>query len=298
MFSWGDARLRLIACQNCHAQYDLAGVLADTLKCRCGETLENRDLTPVDAEIHRCGACGAQVAADASDCTYCGSEIVRDGDLSLICPECFARNADASRFCTACGIGFRPEPLCVDGHELPCPACDASMPPTQVAGIGLNECRQCQGLWVPGENFDALVRRAAEVRKNADVNGQAAPAPRMKGGNPARGEVKYRKCPECQAFMHRRNYLRSSGVVIDVCKDHGTWLDADELEEIAGFILSGGRTSQTLETEHSDLKAEAAAAAAMARLRVASQNDAFAYREPGSASLAGGLVRLLIRILS
>jgi hypothetical protein len=25
-----------------------------------------------------------------------------------------------------------------------------------------------------------------------------------------------------------------------VCRAHGTWLDADELEQIAGFILSGG----------------------------------------------------------
>ena len=119
--------MRLIACETCHAQYDLSGVISDTLTCRCGETLRNRELVPIDAAIHRCGACGALVEAKASDCRYCVSEIVRQGDLSLICPECFARNADASRFCTACGVAFRPEPLCIDGHELPCPACDASM---------------------------------------------------------------------------------------------------------------------------------------------------------------------------
>ena len=37
-----------------------------------------------------------------------------------------------------------------------------------------------------------------------------------------------------------RNYRRTSGVIIDRCHDHGTWLDADELERIAGFIKSGG----------------------------------------------------------
>jgi hypothetical protein len=41
-------------------------------------------------------------------------------------------------------------------------------------------------------------------------------------------------------MMSRRNYRRTSGVIIDRCHDHGTWLDADELERIAGFILSGG----------------------------------------------------------
>ena len=29
-------------------------------------------------------------------------------------------------------------------------------------------------------------------------------------------------------------------MILDVCHDHGTWLDADELEEIAGFILANG----------------------------------------------------------
>ncbi len=76
--------MRLIACETCHAQYDLTGVISDSLRCRCGKTLENRELVPVDAEIRRCGACGALVVATAEDCSYCGSEIVQAGDLSLI----------------------------------------------------------------------------------------------------------------------------------------------------------------------------------------------------------------------
>jgi Zn-finger nucleic acid-binding protein len=40
--------------------------------------------------------------------------------------------------------------------------------------------------------------------------------------------------------MHRRNYRKCSGVILDRCAEHGTWLDADELEQIAGFILEKG----------------------------------------------------------
>ncbi|RIL01515.1 MAG: hypothetical protein DCC71_17510 [Proteobacteria bacterium] len=40
--------------------------------------------------------------------------------------------------------------------------------------------------------------------------------------------------------MHRKNYGRRSGVIVDWCGPHGTWLDADELEQIAGFIAGGG----------------------------------------------------------
>jgi len=52
--------------------------------------------------------------------------------------------------------------------------------------------------------------------------------------------VQYRKCPACDGFMQRANFQKRSGVIIDRCHNHGTWLDADELEAIAGFILEGG----------------------------------------------------------
>ena len=91
--------LRLVACQTCHTQYDVTHVAQSEIACRCGDTIENRSFDGVEAVIHRCGSCGAQVAADADGCSYCGSEICRDSaKLSLICPECFARNEEHTRF--------------------------------------------------------------------------------------------------------------------------------------------------------------------------------------------------------
>jgi hypothetical protein len=46
--------------------------------------------------------------------------------------------------------------------------------------------------------------------------------------------------------MQRRNFRRSSGVIVDVCGRHGTWLDADELEQIAGYLLAHGRDADFL----------------------------------------------------
>jgi Zn-finger nucleic acid-binding protein len=291
--------LQLIACTNCHTQYDVSQVIAESFPCRCGETLENKPPKAVEARIHRCGSCGAQIGAEVQSCDYCGSEIVRDpAQLSLICPECYARNADASRFCTACGVAFRPEEVRVEGHELPCPVCGALMPASQVAGIGLNECRGCNGLWVPGKNFDVLVSRAAEARRASASSEAPAQQPRVKGANPANQRVQYRKCPECDAFMHRRNYRKSSGVIIDVCRDHGTWLDADELERIAGFILSGGRASPTLQAEHAHSSAEAAAAAAFARVRVQHESASLRRSVHRHDDGVGGLLSILTRILS
>ena len=34
-------------------------------------------------------------------------------------------------------------------------------------------------------------------------------------------------------------------MILDRCSTHGTWLDADELEQIAGFLLSGRGSAES-----------------------------------------------------
>jgi len=40
--------------------------------------------------------------------------------------------------------------------------------------------------------------------------------------------------------MNRSNFAHSSGVIVDMCKHHGVWFDADELPKIIDFIHKGG----------------------------------------------------------
>ncbi|HSH16363.1 MAG TPA: hypothetical protein VLD18_10040 [Verrucomicrobiae bacterium] len=42
--------------------------------------------------------------------------------------------------------------------------------------------------------------------------------------------------------MHRLNFAQCSGVIVDVCRPHGTWFDLNELHRIVQFIRSGGLT--------------------------------------------------------
>jgi len=295
--------VRLIACPNCHTQYDVTQVQAKVIPCRCGESIENAPLQPKDARIARCGSCGAGIKDGADTCEYCGSEVVREpGKHSLICPECFARCADASRFCTACGVGFRPEAARIDGHELPCPECSALMPARQVAGVGVNECLSCHGLWAPGESFDILVGRAIEARQRAGPAERYTLKPRVKGANPVRHGVRYRNCPECERQMARRNYRKKSGVIIDSCSEHGVWLDADELEQIAGFILSGAAGEAIAPDSAAERKNRAAAAASLARLegelaKHRSDRTAGFSISAGKESAIDSIASLLFKIL-
>jgi len=295
----GEDLVRLVACSNCHTQYDVSQVVDAEIVCRCGEKIANRALEGVDARIHRCGSCGAQLGADAASCEYCGSEIVRDTrKLSLICPECFARNAEASRYCTACGVAFRPEPLPVDGHELPCPGCGCLMPPRAVGGIGINECPRCNGLWVPENRFDHLIAQACEAARKAAPEAAllADERARRSPGNHFDKQVVYRKCPVCDAQMQRANFQKRSGVIIDRCHEHGTWLDADELERIAGFILegglgAGGHREYAMRAELDAMKRREAAALARA---IKGESFAVRSRDHDSGSFLGMLLDQLL----
>lgn len=231
--------MKLIACSNCHTQYDVADMAPDAkFDCRCGATLEAKVHKGADAPVQRCSSCGALANEADEQCGYCGAEVVHLEDRgSLICPECFARNADDARFCLACGIGFEPEAVQGQRSELECPVCERNMSTRIVAGVEVQECGKCHGLWAPEMRFEALVDRAIAAAREQSIEGMK-PKPRVDGANPASNQVVYRRCPECDALMGRQNFRKRSGVVIDRCS-HGTWLDAHELEQIAGFVLSG-----------------------------------------------------------
>jgi Zn-finger nucleic acid-binding protein len=164
------------------------------------------------------------------------------------------------------------------------------MPPRAIGGIGINECGSCNGIWAPADRFDQLINRAIEARKKGE---QLHHTPRVKGANPAAQRVAYRKCPECEAFMQRRNFRKSSGVIIDICRNHGTWLDADELEQITGFVATGGNPN----AEKLLADADRDAAAAVKRMRMAEFETGGLSRPIHSRSGGDFLGRTIVSVL-
>lgn len=76
-------------------------------------------------------------------------------------------------------------------------------------------------------------------------------------------KIAYLPCVTCREPMTRRNFGGSSGVLLDVCKDHGIWLDSDEFERVLDFVRGGGlerarererlREAQRAEQRHSNI---------------------------------------------
>jgi Zn-finger nucleic acid-binding protein len=44
--------------------------------------------------------------------------------------------------------------------------------------------------------------------------------------------------------MNRQNFGQRSGVIVDVCKLHGVWFDAEELTCVLAFVARGGLARQ------------------------------------------------------
>ena len=112
------------------------------------------------------------------------------------------------------------------------------MLPIKLGGFAMRECGSCGGLWLEVAAFEKL---CADREHQAAVLGLASP---MTGHpiDPAaeKIQVRYFPCPECGQLMNRINFARCSGVIVDVCRGHGTWFDRDELRAIIEFVRAGG----------------------------------------------------------
>jgi Zn-finger nucleic acid-binding protein len=184
------------------------------------------------------------VKPDDRVCSYCEAGLDEEVMKSTtLCPKCFTRIADNARHCSGCGIEIRPQALTPIPHDRSCPRCKGDL---QIRALGISdviECVSCQGIWVRSGAFESICRDAV-------LNG-AVPLPDWpKQAEPAApGGPFYIPCLQCERLMQRRQFRhnqRSIGVIIDVCRTHGVWLDHRELERITQHIRETGGALEPL----------------------------------------------------
>jgi len=244
----------LVECPECHRQYDASRRPAGSrFRCHCGHVVEARRPPGHEARVVRCSACGASRPDGANECPYCGAAFtLHERDLDTVCPHCLALVSDQARFCHHCGTPLAPEgdiggettmtcPACQDGHRLANRQVGAD-------GVAVLECGRCAGFWLGHEVFRGLVERAnreslppgATLETPQQVAAKfGLPAGAATPGGTERGSF-YRPCPVCRELMVRRNYAHESGVIVDLCREHGVWFDADELGRVLAWLRAGG----------------------------------------------------------
>ena len=166
----------------------------------------------------------------------------------------------------------------------------------QLVSIGESrvfECASCLGLWLGTDSFQKI---CIDREQQAAVLGMASLAD-LDRATP-QTKVNYVPCPDCQQLMNRANFARCSGVIIDICKQHGVWFDRDELSRIVEFIRSGGldmsraKEKAELEEERRNLRQEQMSAD-VHRTSLLGIGDTDETRITGIAS-AGALLKFLL----
>jgi len=214
----------------------------ENLKVRFGRTdgppdPEMSGKPPVDLDtglVLHCPSCGAAVKRGAQTCEYCNSHL----DFSLEgktihCPHCLIRIPAGSRFCVRCA---KPVKGAVQEGELPeerlCPRCEVQMVGGKIGDFPVMECNSCAGMFVPHETFEMIQDHSQRVIESGRRHRQPQAV--------IEETISYVRCPVCLNMMNRKNFAGVSGVILDVCGDHGIWFDPGEMDKIMDFIAKGG----------------------------------------------------------
>ena len=175
--------------------------------------------------------CGAPAATDSTQCAHCQARLA-----TVACPSCFGMLFLGAKFCPHCGAPAARHEATAEA-PLSCPTCRLALQAVLLGSAQVQECSQCSGLWV---DVETLQKICADREKQAAVLGGATPDPLATPSMTTLEVVRYRPCPVCQTLMNRVNFSERSGVIIDVCRGHGTWFDREELRRIVEFIRAGG----------------------------------------------------------
>lgn len=162
----------------------------------------------------KCAYCSAPLPHSSIFCEYCGSR----NDIDLGAKKFKNIRPHLDRKCPTCKIALDTIDV---GDKIP---------------FFVERCHECYGLFFDKGELEELVGMSVKTSQNVDVMKLAELSE-----NPRHIDViTYRKCPVCDKMMQRVNFMKQSGVVTDVCQNHGIWLDSGELRHILEWVKSGG----------------------------------------------------------
>jgi Zn-finger nucleic acid-binding protein len=218
-----------------------------TLCVQCGNEIPHGEECDVcaaqqlerESTIRLCPECGKQIAAGAA-CGACAAKARKRAP------------AEDRRFSLCLGCGNEVEdihrcPICADGRstgkkEKPdpgplCPRCDDLLEEQEWDVVTVLACETCHGILFPPNGLRQTLTR---LREEAEADTAALAEERQKNLRAVLPEtVRYKRCPVCKLSMTRRNFAALSGIILDVCGQHGTWVDSAMFEQLAALASKG-----------------------------------------------------------
>ncbi len=162
-------------------------------------------------------------------CSHCSAPLPKSG---IICSYCGSRNnidlEDVEKF-----INLRPD------LKRICPVCHIQM---QTINVGkklplyIERCESCYGIFFDLNELEAMIENSVKGSRNVDLIKLAKISEHPRHVD----IIVYRKCPVCEKTMQRKNFMGRSGVITDLCVEHGVWLDSGELRHLMEWVKTGG----------------------------------------------------------
>ncbi|MFK5894940.1 MAG: zf-TFIIB domain-containing protein [Pseudomonadota bacterium] len=170
----------------------------------------------------RCSTCSAPLPSNTNRCVYC--QVRSDVDLH----------------------SKHDYTVVEAGSKRICPNCDKPLATINLNSIHsdkdkkfqIERCDSCFGLFFdPGEIEEFLEKSVSNVLQINKKHMRSINRDRYQ----KEAQIRYRKCPVCQAFMQRSNFGHRSGVIIDRCYQHGVWLNSGEITHLMEWKKAGGQ---------------------------------------------------------
>lgn len=241
--------IHLLSCTCCRRQLDVSQLeVGAEVQCVCNTVLTVGPPKVVNIRGTACGRCGGAIKSDDADCQFCGCALSPvDRQETTLCPVCAIRLPNDSRHCKGCGAELRASAVPPMKKGAKCPRCDGRLRIHLLPDAEVIECADdCGGLWCTRATFERIQRNAKEAVASGRVRPTSQPSQDLLGA-PAGSKREYVPCLTCGELMQRHHFKhqgRPSGIVLDVCRDHGVWFDRGELEGALAFIRSQtGRSS-------------------------------------------------------
>jgi Zn-finger nucleic acid-binding protein len=117
-------------------------------------------------------------------------------------------------------------PHSMDPDHPRCPRCDVPLRSIERAGIVLDRCATCVGVWIDNTASRAL---AEGVLSPEVVTSLPEPARELAPVPDSVDVAQAIRCPRCAAVL-TRSFVPAAGIAVDACAAHGTWFDRGELE--------------------------------------------------------------------
>lgn len=117
-----------------------------------------------------------------------------------------------------------------------CPRCVLELNNEKYESVDVLFCGQCWGHWMTPDAFTQILKSEryafSDAEKNSVLRGWAEKA------DPKMELERVVKCPDCDQQTERKAFSDDCPVVLDLCHDHGVWLDASEIKQVQVYFDS------------------------------------------------------------